>query len=498
MKKNFQHSSSSHLSFFSFLRARDQQRFLLAGAGIGILYFFLLRILYPVPIFYPDSYTYIQAARDHQSVSFRPVQYSEFIRFFKGISRSDLPLILAQYASNMLANLFLFFSVTYFFRFSKWNRLLIFILLVANPLYLFYSNFILSDAFFNSFTVIWFTLLLWMLRKPSWYLTALQLIFLVLLFKLRYHAIIFPAFFLIAVLLSNQAVWKKLLSVFLNVAVIGLLIFNTTNTTEEVTGTRTFSAFGGWQFANNAMYVLCHDRSIDTASVENPATKNVLKYVLNYLDSTRSAYELKPVNGGFMWEKNSPLKSYLYEFAQRNYYSSYFETWNALGPVYGTFGRHVILKRPGQYLQYFVLPNAEQYFFPPFEAYLKYDKQADSLIDSTVQEYYGYKTAAAGKTHPWVFTCFFQPWFTIFPALNGLFLLIGLFYFFSRKYTLQPVLFNKGLLCFSALYLGNFFFVVLLAPSIFRYHVFIITLIVPLLTWLLQQIISPVPQRPVR
>src|SRR5207253_1256906 len=99
--------------------------------------------------------------------------------------------------------LFLFFTWTYFFRLKKVFKIVLYVLLIVNPFYLFYSNYVSSDAFFNCFTVLWFTLLIWIMYRPSWVLIIVQLIVLAALFELRYNAIFFPAISTIALLLSG-------------------------------------------------------------------------------------------------------------------------------------------------------------------------------------------------------------------------------------------------------------------------------------------------------
>lgn len=74
--------------FWHFVVQKENRVFAYAALLIGIVYFIALRLLFPIPSFYSDSYTYIQVARDNQPVSFRPGEYAEMINFFKGMSTS--------------------------------------------------------------------------------------------------------------------------------------------------------------------------------------------------------------------------------------------------------------------------------------------------------------------------------------------------------------------------------------------------------------------------
>ena len=48
----------------------------------------LFKCCYPYADFFTDSYTYIQAAVDHDAISYRPIGYSLFLRVVHAISRS--------------------------------------------------------------------------------------------------------------------------------------------------------------------------------------------------------------------------------------------------------------------------------------------------------------------------------------------------------------------------------------------------------------------------
>jgi len=472
--------------FLKHIQKRENMQLLLTGLIIGIACFIILRILFPRPSFYYDSYTYIEAARDKKTLSFRPVQYSEFINFFKGFSTSDVALIAAQYFSNLIGNLLLFFTCTYLFNLNKVNKIILFVLIICNPLYLFYSNYILTDSFFSALTIIWFVLLILIMYKPAGYLIFIQLFVLVVLFKLRYNAIIFPVFTALAVVLSKQKLWSKILSIGAGFILIFILIQKTIQKTDELTGIKTFSAFSGWQLANNALHVLRYEK-IDTATIEDEETKDVLRYTQGFMDTSLYVQSFTNVTSDYMWNKQSPLKQYIYIYSAKNFYNSYFNTWTALGPVYNNFGKTVILKKPLSYIKHFVLPNTRAYFLPDLEAYNTYGQFSDT-INPVATIFYNYPDNKTGATHQSIYNMVFKPWTVIFPVINILFLLLAAWYIISKKYRSQPRLFNYSLLCFTAFYVSNFFFVVLLAPTVFRYHIFIITLLFPFILLLLQKI----------
>ncbi len=156
------------MSFFRFIiKDKSCLRFLLISIVITVIYFIVLRVLYPVGSYFNDSWAYIEAANLKLPTTVRQLGYSYFLVFFHAISRSDGLLIFAQYISNVIANLFLFFTLLYFFSLKKIYRVLLFILLMCNPLYVLYSNYVLSDAFFAGLSVMWFTVLLWIMYRPA-------------------------------------------------------------------------------------------------------------------------------------------------------------------------------------------------------------------------------------------------------------------------------------------------------------------------------------------
>jgi len=472
---------STRPSFATFI-LKGNKEYLWSAIAIGIAYFIVLRSVYPVPSFYSDSFTWVGAAKNNQPVTFRPIGYSKLLQFFKYFSINDLALTASQYFSNLIANLILFFTCNYFFTYNRVSRIMLFALLILNPFYLFYSNYVSADAFFCSFTIAWFTLLIWILYKPSLCLVVAQLALLALLFQLRYNAIIFPAITALALVISKQAWWKKMVYIFSGFLLIALLMFSTVRATERYTGTRIFSAFGGWQLANNAMHILRYEKP-DTSTIADKQTKELLLYTLPFFDT--ASFIPDDASGWYMWHVYSPLKKNMDVYAKKKV--GYFRTWNALGPIYSKFGKTIILKEPFTYLEHFVIPNCRAYFFPSLEVYRDY-MEGNDTIAHVAQEYYHYKTNRTPQHYPLLYTIVFNPWKNGFTIMNALFIGFTFWYLLSKNYKRQSRLFNYTLLCFSALYLANFFFVVLLAPSVLRYHTFILTLLFPVTLYMMQQL----------
>jgi len=154
---------------------------------------------------------------------------------------------------------------------------------------------------------------------------------------------------------------------------------------------------------------------------------------------------------------------------------NYFKNWNSIGPVYDKFGKTIILNNPYGYLKYFVRPNTKAYLLPPLEAYEEYNKGTDTLR-RLMQEYFNYKSKVIPKSHPTIYPIVFAPIPYFFTAINVCLVVLILAYYTTGEHKYQSELFNKSLLCFIGLYISNCLFIIPLAPTVLRYHNFILTL----------------------
>ena len=460
------------------------KHYLWTAIVLSLAYFIALRLLYPIPSYFADSFTYVGAAAKNQPVSFRPVMYSKLIQLFRFLSENELALIAGQYFSSVLANLFLFFTTAYFFGFNRWQKLVLFVLLIAHPFYFFSSNYVSSDSFFSSFTVAWFTLLIWIMHRPRWYVTTLHIVLLMLVFTLRYNAVYFPFVTAIAIFFAPMHWGKKLATIATCAVLILGFIETTSRISKAVVGTKIFTGFSGWQFANNALHIV-RFKKIDTAEIEDKKVKELLRYSQDYFSQTNDDIPTK-ASAWYMWHPYSPLKGYMKtQFPKQ----AYFRKWTALAPLYGKFGKSIILHHPSAYIEHFVLPNAQAYLHPRLEIYDTYFENVDTIA-KVARVYYNHTTNRTSKHRPALYAAVFSPWPYIFTLVNVLLLVLGSWYWLSKEYLQQPRLVNRFLLCFAAFFFANFFFVVLLAPSVFRYHIAALTLSFPILLLLLQTLLG--------
>ncbi len=492
--------STNEKTFFHFILSKENRIWFILSCLVGIVYFFISNKLFPFPNLYPDSYTYIECANKNILVNFRPVEYSKFIIFFKQFSATHTALIIAQYAFFLISNLFLFLTLLYTLKMSKLAKYALFTFLFINPVYILTSNAVLSDPFFSSIAVIWVTVLIWLLLKPHLLLFVLQLIATLFLFKLRYHGIIFPVLFTITCFFIPYNNWLKTLFVAINVVALFFIVKETTDINEDQTYTRTFSAFSGWQMANNALYVLQNKEvSIDTTAfdkLDNNRFKDFAVYLKTYLDTVKNPIASKLVNGAYIWNEASPLKKYLLVYLRKhekeffvdaNNQISYFEIWQLMGPIYSKVGQEVIMQHPAIYFKNFIKPNIAAYFNSDLEAYQEYCTNKDT-IQSSVTDYYHYSNIKIEKKSKETYKTLIAPFPRLFLFSNILFYISLIVYLvvFWKKW--NPV-FIKILALFILLYLINLGFISLLAPTVFRYHIFIFTLLFPISLYMIDAIV---------
>ena len=476
--------------FGQFILTKENKYFLFLGLGIGFLFFIALQFLFPIPVFCSDTNSYVIAAIQNYPIGNRPVGYSEFISFFHDINHSTTLLVLSQYLSNLLANLFLFFSVTFFLPLKRGFKIILFVLLLCNPLYVLYSNYILTDAFFCSLTVAWFTSVLWIIYRPHFIWVLLQVIFLFLAFKIRYHALFYPAITILAFIVSKQALWKKLVGIAATVTMLYFVVEHILNETEKVTDVRTFSAFGGWELGNNALHIVKYEY-IDPRIFDNEEALEFYNYSYDYFSHARKDTvdeELKATSE-YLWDTTKPLRSYLnyYAYKHRNNYGFdlYFHVWTALGPLYSDFGTKVIEHNPVFYIKYFVWPNVKAYCNPYMEAF-NATYQGSDTIPAFIADYYGYTTKKMSFNHETFFKAMMKPQKWLYMITNAAFVVLLIAFVVTGRIKMKPDFFDWQLYFFTAFYVGNFLFIVLLVPTVFRYHIAVITLSVVYILYLLQ------------
>jgi hypothetical protein len=431
----------------------------------------LFKLAYPFPDFFVDSYTYLQAAADQESISFRPIGYSLFLRLVHAISAKDLFLVTLQYALVQSASVCLFCSLRRWFEFSKGTARILLVFLLLDPLVLYVSNCVSSDALFTALSLFWIAGLLRLVRQPSWWKLAGQTILLAMIFTIRYNALYYPLVAAVAFLLCERKfVYKATgIAAALLVVIAGTVLIK--GLTRKQTGAAVFSAFSGWQMANNALNMYPYIPT-DTTALPSSEGRQLTGLVQRYFDSAGASLQNKTPSAttSYMWDHSSPLNQYFNSYRQVNHLS-YFAAWNRVSPLYSTYGYSLVRKHPVAFGRYYCLPSVRRFFLPPLEVFARYNDGKDT-IDAVARDWFRYRTSRVGAYSATVQAVVLEPVTWLFLLLNGAFVVTAFLVFRGRRIDLITVFKLIG-----AYFIANAGFCIFAAPNELRYQVVPVILI---------------------
>lgn len=448
---------------------RLHKRYLYIAITAIIIQFIVFKWLYPFGDYFTDSYSYISAAANHDKISFRPIGYSRFLHMVHTVSRSETALVYIQYLLLQLGALHLFFSLLYFYHPGKTAHILLFILLVCNPVLLYLSNYVSSDAVFTALSLFWLLQLLWAIHRPRLYQLPLLAGLLYLLFQIRLAALYYPVTGIFALLILRHQLWYRITGALLLVAVTAFCIVSARKATEAATGTRISSAFSGWQWANNALHICCHVQP-DTAGLP-PACAGLDSFVRRYFDTACPRRITASVSTEYMWDDDKPLKQYMEYYWQQKDLAGYFEAWHAVAPIYSSYAFYLIRKHPAAYAQYYLWPGTGTYLLPSLEVMHTYNQGIDT-IDKVAKNWFGYpgtKVSCVSKSLQRVLLAPVPPFFLF---INLLFI-TGMVWFGRVKgFRRAAPAFSRSLLLVAFFCLVNAAFSIVATPGSVRYEAF--------------------------
>ena len=379
MKKNKIPKKNNTSISISFMKKTEQKKDLLFIIIFYVLAFIILKYLYPYPDGISDSGSYVAAAYNQVYDGYRPFGYSRFLIQVHNFSSSISFLVFVQYFINVIASIYFIFTLKYFFA-PKNKYIFIGMLIVSlcSILTIYLTNSVLSDSLFSSLTIFWVTFNMWFIRNQKVFIKAglLFLIFVTLYFlvSLRYTGVIYfmIELFLILYLLLRQNKFLALISSFVLFTIIINFYTDQVILTKKQTEIKTFTGFSGWQSANNALHVLPYIK-FDKNKIEN---ESFAEFAL-YAKSVDTLFVVDRTTASFMWDKNLPLKQYLFNTINKNGWP-YIKAWTSLGKnEYGEFGKYVMLNYPWEYLRYFLMLNSIGVFYPKGDQlYLSYNPNA--------------------------------------------------------------------------------------------------------------------------
>jgi hypothetical protein len=459
-------------SFASFVFKEIKSIRYLAIAFIAmILQIVIFKVLYPYGDFFSDSYSYIFAAAMHQGVSIWPIGYAKFLSLFHLITYSDTVLVAFQYLFVQITALYFFFTLLYFYRPATNISSIIFAFLFFNPLILYISNYISSDALFLGLSLIWLTQLIWIINRPKLYQIFVHALIIALAFAVRYNAMYYPIITALAFILSRHKIQSKIIGIILPLLLIGLFVNYTRNKAYELTGTKQFSVFGGWQIANNALYMYPF---IEVREPVPPACQQFHNTVKTYFSIVPDQMKtISPIQGAFYIKfPKAPLKQYLSQhFDENSDTTDGVASWGSVAPVFGEYGTFLIKQHPIAFARYFLLPNAYNYFLPPLEKLEVYNL-GDDHVGSVARHWFHYphsKVKAVSFTAQGKLLLFFP---AIFITIN--ILLIGsiIWWIYEKGLKRSETNFTYAIVLVLALLLINAAFGILASPIVFRYQIF--------------------------
>jgi hypothetical protein len=462
-----QPTNTESFSHFLFKNAGNKKYLLIALAGI-VVQFVVFKLCYPFADFFNDSYTYINAAAHHHVISFRPIGYSRFLQGLHLLTTSDTALTFIQYLVIQTGGLMLFFSIRYFFPLHKTISAVLFAILVFNPVLLYVSNYVSSDALFIGLSLLWFTQLLWIINRPRWIqlLPLAGLLFLV--FTLRYAALYLPAIALLALLFSRRNWLFQLAGIAVTVLPIVLEVQRIKHITKKETGTAVFSAFSGWMSVNNAlhMYPYIEVKDADFSSPDLIAFNRIVKQYFDSLPEHARPYPFVKVE--FLWNDDSPLKTYMHAIQKQKKITGYFDGWHAVAPVFSQYSNRLVRQHPVAFAHYFLWPNAKNYCVPPNEL-LVYNG-GNNTVDSSAIKWFRYKSEQVTCMNKAMTGIILLPFSYLFLLINIIFcVLLAIVIARAKYYSLSPRLL-RTLLLSGGFWIVNFCFSVYAAPMVIRFQ----------------------------
>lgn len=450
------------------------QSLLRAAAAVIITQLVIFKYFYPYAGFIDgDSYVYLQSAFFNLDINTYPVGYSKFLRIFSTFTRSDTALVAFQYFTIQAAALWLLFTLASIFKPRKVAKTFMLATVVCNPVLLYVSNYVSSDALFLALSLAWFTTLLKIIKAPTSKNTTLQAALLLAAFMVRYNALYYPLIATIAIMITKQRIKRKFLGI--TITILPVIIFITYDSSRYYveTGVREFTPFSGWQLANNALYAYRYVGN-NNLKTPPPALQPLDRLVRHYFDTTRDPRlhpeEMIVASTVYMWDPRSPLNKFMDQVSKKDSTSGYLKRWARMAPLYTQYGTWLIRQYPQTYLKYFLLPNAAKYYAPPGEFLDNYNMGRDTVA-AIAQHWFQYPSSkvrpaakdskikimevmpiAAAVTNITFILCWIG--FTMLTGLN----------LRSEE--------HKILLLALTLWIANFCFSVLASPVTLRYQLF--------------------------
>lgn len=486
-------SPATSQSFKDFLLKDKRNRLiLLMAGGLMIIQISVFKFFYPFASYiHGDSFAYLEAAEENARINIYPVGYSNFLRLFSVFNRSDTVLVVFQYLCLQASALFLLFTTFYFYQPGRVIRHMLLGFMTINPLFWHLANLVSSDCLFAALSLTWFSLLLWLVHRPSKSIIFWQALVLFLAFTFRYNALIYPLITLIAFGIIKIPLRQKILGVGAGMLLCGLFVSYTSYQYKQLTGYWQFSPFSGWLMANNAMYAYRYVDSSDRKPVDKKY-QTLDNMIRQFYDSTRDTKkfptEAMIASTAYMWTPGMSLMKYRDSLFAKDTAAKEFKKWASMGPFYKEYGLHIIKKYPSYYLRHFMWPNSQKYYAPPVE-FLEQYNSGRLGVAIQAQKWFGYKESSVrtriGYGKVWILN-----YYPILSGIINVLMFFGLLYYVLLKGWQYNPVFNKLLFMGAMVWLLNALFTIGASSAALRFQSFPVllttTFTLLLVDWLFQ------------
>ncbi|WP_205513206.1 hypothetical protein [Longitalea arenae] len=485
-------TKNTNVSFKDFLFKNKNNKSLLLLSGMAALIgFALFKYFYPFASFiHGDSFSYLTAAFYNSGINTYLIGYSKFLRLFSVISSSDTALVAFQYFFIEASIVFLLFTLFYFHNINAITKKILLLFMVLNPLFLHLANLISSDNFFLATSLVWFTLLIWIIYRPSNVIITLNIIMLFITFTTRYNALIYPFITAVVLLLSNISPRRKLICIAACFLFCGTFVCYTSYKYKRLTGHWQYSPFGGWQLANNAMYAYRYVDSSNRKPVPNKFYA-LDKMIRQYFDTTRDVnkhpQEALKASTVYMWTRELPLFKYRDSLYAKDTTSGELKRWSSMAPLYKDYGLYIIRTYPWQFVEHFIWPNFKKYYAPPVEFLEVYNSGSDSVQD-IAKVWFSYKSLRV-KTRKSTKDVLELRFYPVLSGIANSVMFLTVICFLLLNGWIYDVNFRKGLALAFGLWIVNAAFTIFASSAALRFQSFPITIttiyVVLLLDWMI-------------
>ena len=378
--------------FLSFLIEKEQRIAWAIIGGLFIAILIFLKLYYPYPQTETDSGNYILSAVTGKINGYRPYGYSAFLSFFHGLSADVRFVVTWQWFLTFVSVAFFLFSIKFIFRsLPSFGFYALCLIAIINPSAIFMDAYMMSDSLFVSLTLLFLTTCMWILYNGSWAAMIANITLLWLCMDARYIGLFYPVFSAAVIVwaLFRRFKWVALAAGLLPLLMLYIYRSNTADKMKEEFGVETFSAFGGWQKANNGVAVLPYVK-VDPNQIINPQIKAIHQAVRQFPDSFFKTDDIMATS--FMWTRNYPGKQCLAQYIQQTH-TPYMQAWAYLGTQMDAYGDFLQSNYRAEFFQYYIVPNFKNIFkVYPIGEYKEFNADANMKgLFTTDRDKYEYK-----------------------------------------------------------------------------------------------------------